>query len=96
MSVEIRPEVATDLATAADWYGQREPGLGDEFMTEYRKALAATIDKPLERPAVRSGLRWRRLSRFPYLLWYRVKNTKLVVAGVLHVRRDRSVFDERG
>jgi hypothetical protein len=46
MIVEIRPEVATDLATAADWYDQREPGLGDEFMTEYRNALAATIDKP--------------------------------------------------
>ena len=95
MNVEIRPDVATDLATAADWYDQREPGLGDEFMTEYRNALAATIDKPLERPVVRSDLRRRRLSRFPYLHWCRVNNTNLVVAGVLHARRDRSVFDER-
>lgn len=68
MNVEIRPEVATDLATAADWYDQREPGLGDEFMTEYRNALAAAIDKPLERPVVGSDLRWRRLFRFLYLL----------------------------
>jgi len=96
MNVEIRPEVATDLATAADWYDLREPGLGDEFMVEYRRALAATIGNPLERPVVRSDLRWRKLSRFPYLLWYRVNNANLVVAGVLHVRRDRSVFDERG
>jgi|694.fasta_scaffold95381_4 hypothetical protein len=96
MNVEIRPDVGTDLATAADWYDQREPGLGDEFMVEYRRTLAATIGNPLERPVVRSDLRWRKLARFPYLLWYRVNNANLVVAGVLHIRRDRSVFDERG
>jgi hypothetical protein len=55
MNVEIRPEVATDLAIAADWCDQREPGLGDEFMTEYRNTLAATIDKPLD--AVNAALR---------------------------------------
>ncbi len=46
MNVEIRPEVATDLATAADWYDHREPGLGDDFIAEYRRTLAATICNP--------------------------------------------------
>lgn len=95
MNVQFRPEVVADLASAADWYDDREAGLGDAFMDEYRRVLAMTINSPLSRPELHSGMRWRKFLRFPYLLWYRLSDDRLVVIGVLHARQDRSMLGDR-
>jgi hypothetical protein len=70
MRLSLRPEVAHDLADAAGWYDGRESGLGDDFIAEYRVTLARVVGNPSIRSVVRSGLRWWKLDRFPYLLWY--------------------------
>lgn len=87
-SVTFRPEVASDLASAANWYDQQESGLGDEFLEEYRRALIRLAELPLARAADHSGLRYLKLDRFPYRTCYRVREKEIVVAAVFHMRRN--------
>jgi hypothetical protein len=37
--VTIRPKTKADLRRAHDWYEERSPGLGDEFLADHVEAL---------------------------------------------------------
>ena len=51
MLVDIRHEVAVDLADAANWYDGQESGLGDDFMQMYRGTLNAVVESPYSGPS---------------------------------------------
>ena len=39
MRLELHPEARAELCSAALWYDERRPGLGDEFIAEVSAAL---------------------------------------------------------
>lgn len=43
MRVELHPEARAELRSAALWYDERRPGLGDEFIAEMSTALEDLI-----------------------------------------------------
>lgn len=45
--VELAPEVEQDVAKAADWYEQRQAGLGAEFVEEIIQVFDALAENPL-------------------------------------------------
>ena len=94
--VRFRAEVPLDLASAANWYDQQQPGLGEEFLNEYRRALDGLVESPLVHAADSTGMRFRRLRRFPYRICYRVGETELLIAAIFHARRDPKRLLDRG
>jgi plasmid stabilization system protein ParE len=95
-AVSFRAEVPLDLASAADWYDNQRQGLGDEFLNEYRVALDGLVKSPLARVADPTGMRFRRMKRFPYRICYRVCEDEIVVAAIFHARRDPNRLLDRG
>jgi len=52
---------------------------------------------PLQYPKVYNEFRRCLLRRFPYALYYKIKNNKIIVCGLFHCARDpRTVFTELG
>ncbi len=97
--VEFRPEVADDVADAAEWYEQRQPGLGADFVEEIICVWQALADNPLlgcQRHPTKN-LRWRYPERFPYRVIYAVDeaNHTVVVAAVLHASRHDRHWQDR-
>ena len=45
--IEVRPEVEWDVAEAAAWYEERQPGLGADFFEEVLRVWDALTDHPL-------------------------------------------------
>lgn len=87
--VYIRPEALADLEAAAEWYEERVPGLGAEYVRAMRAAITS-----LEEGAYRHHLRNRRLRvrwictrRFPHRIVYRVDRACVTVLAVLHAAR---------
>ena len=66
--VEFRPEVEEDVASAAAWYEERQPGLGGEFVEEIIQVWRALAENPLLhcRRHPTKNIRWRYPNRFPY------------------------------
>lgn len=92
--VDIRPEVEEDVAAAAVWYNEREPGLGIEFVEEIIRVWDALAENPFldSRRHPTRDIRWRYPKRFPYRVVYEVMEASgtVVVAAVLHgARHDR-------
>ena len=78
-----------DLTAAFDYYEKARPGLGAEFIFEFRRA----VDRILEHPGAWSPLDavYRRclLRSFPYSVIYRVAEAEqqIVIVSVFHASR---------
>ncbi|MFT3990488.1 MAG: type II toxin-antitoxin system RelE/ParE family toxin [Luteolibacter sp.] len=90
--VEFRPEVYEDVTIAADWYEQREPGLGSDFVEEIIQTWEEIGKNPWlgSKRHARLEVRWRYPHRFPYRVIYKIDETKQMVLliTVLHAARD--------
>ena len=51
MRLELHPEAQAELRSAALWYDERRPGLGDEFIAEVSAFLDRVRDAPESCPA---------------------------------------------
>jgi len=59
--LKIRLEAEADIAAAAQWYDQREPGLGEEFLRAVDQAIARALENPLAFPIIRRRHEVRRV-----------------------------------
>jgi hypothetical protein len=53
----FRPQVASDLAGAVNWYRNNRPGLDAEFLRDFEATLAAIDRNPLQYQIVRQQTR---------------------------------------
>ena len=95
MKIVIQSSALADLADGFDFYERNEPGLGSYFLD----SLYADIDL-LKFYAgihmIRFGKYHRLLSKkFPYGIYYLVKEDSVVVRAVLDLRRDPEQIKRR-
>lgn len=85
----VREEAEGDITEAALWYEEREAGLGLELTLEVRAAIQRAGENPQihllkrEHPEVRRVL----ARRFPYRVFFIVRDDAVVVFAVLHAAR---------
>jgi plasmid stabilization system protein ParE len=80
---------------AAVWYDGRQPGLGTEFETEVQAVLDTTAGQPDRYPVVLRDVREAPVARFPYCIYYRVRQNRVVVISVFHTSRDPVAWQSR-
>lgn len=82
------PEADKDLAEARAWYHNIRAELGERFARTVDQAIEEISDNPLQFPAVHRG--WRRVGvrRFPYGIFFDVREQRIVVIACFHGRRD--------
>lgn len=87
MRVEFTTEARDDLFEAADYYEEKEPGLGHRFRDQIAEVLRVVITAPhlwRERP---EGYRRVNCPVFPYYIVYVTRDDALVVVAVAHGSR---------
>ena len=50
--LKIRQAAEADVAEAAQWYNQRQPGLGEKFIREVDRAITRVLENPLAFPVI--------------------------------------------
>jgi toxin ParE1/3/4 len=84
----VRPEAAREVQEAFDWYEEKSEGLGLEFLRAADACVAGIRRNPLASPAMYQDIRRALLRRFPYALFYIVKEEQVIVLACFHVKRD--------
>jgi plasmid stabilization system protein ParE len=85
-----------DALEAALWYEEREPGLGEEFLTEVESSVQS-----LARDALLYRVRFQDVRRAPvrrfkyYGVYYMVVEREVWVVAVYHGRRHPKNLEER-
>jgi toxin ParE2 len=89
MTVILLPQAEDDLAEAFDYYEAARPGLGSEFVTEFRHSVEKILQYPRGWQVLDDPYRRCRLHRFPYGVIYRIdeQRDEIVVVAVMHLAR---------
>ncbi len=88
--IGFHPEALSEVEQARDWYDDKRPGLGAEFVDQVERAVKAIERAPLSFARVRgrSGARRALLARFPYLVVFAVLDDgQVLVVALAHARR---------
>lgn len=87
-TLRFHPSVVDDLTQAIDWYDERSHGLGDQFRAAVDDRLDAIAQNPERFGMSYHNLRVARLSRFPYVITFRILGEVVQIAGVFHAASD--------
>ena len=95
MTFRVRPEARADIFDAAQWYEDREPGLGVAFIAEIDAAFQRIELGPERYTSIHRQLRRVLVRRFPYAVYFGVDAADIVIFAVLHQRRAPKILDDR-
>ena len=87
-SVEFRKEALQDILEAISWYECQLEGLGDEFFISLENSKHLIEQNPLQFPTKYKGIRKSIISKFPYIIYYKIEDSdNVLILAVLHMKR---------
>ena len=94
--VKKLPPAEQDALEAAIWYEERQPGLGDEFLTEVDRAIRALCETPLLHRVRFADVRRAPVHRFKfYGVYYIVNEQEVWVLAIFHGQQHPRRLEER-
>ena len=87
-SLRYHPLFYSDVLNAAEWYDGRQANLGSDFVTRVRMTVDQLIADPERRTSIDYGVRYWPVERFPYVVFYDLTESELLVLGVMHTSQD--------
>jgi toxin ParE1/3/4 len=94
MALKLSRIARADFREAADYYREIDPGLANRWVDAVEHRLVDIGRQPrLGSPRFSEtlsvvGLRYKAVSRFPYLVFYVETENDVIVVRILHERRD--------
>ena len=95
LPIEFLPEASSDIEVAFQWYEQQQLGLGFEFLAFLDAAFTEVVRRPFSFPKVLRKTRKVVLRRFPYLLFFSIEESRILVTGVFHAHREPGSWNDR-
>lgn len=93
LTVRVRHRAELDVDEAFAWYEARADGLGETFLRAVEACLARIARRPEAHVVAHGRVRRARLHRFPYGVYYVIRQEFIDVLAVYHVRRCPRRFD---
>jgi hypothetical protein len=87
-SLVFLPEVAADIQDAFDWYQKISMGLGHEFLRVFFANTGELQWNPEINRKMFADFRRRLMSRFPYAIYYRLEEARIIIYGAFHCARN--------
>ena len=87
-TLRFLPEVEEDVIGGYVWYETKSPGLGEEFLRIFYACVGEIPRNPQLYPKVHNAFRRRLLRRFPYAIYFMMKDDQIIVFGLFHCARD--------
>jgi toxin ParE1/3/4 len=84
-----------DIEKANEYYNSKKEGLGDEFWYETRNKLEQIEKNPNQFQIIKDNTRRANLERFPFGVFFIVKDLIINVFGVIHFSRSPEIWQLR-
>jgi len=88
------PEVEEDVFSGYLWYEEKAAGLGEEFLRLFYAFSHELVRNPLLHRKVSGTFRRRLLKRFPYAIYFKIENSKVIVFGLFHCARNPEAIED--
>jgi plasmid stabilization system protein ParE len=87
MKIVFLSPAQAELDDAFSWYEEQAVGLGYEFLNELDLALRLVATFPELQPQISKKIRRCLVNRFPYGIYYGIKDDTIVVIAIAHLKR---------
>jgi hypothetical protein len=95
-TLSLRSPAVDDIDAGAAFYDAEQLGLGDRFRNEVATVLRSVESNPNLYPWAGEGkMRKAVLAVFPFCVYYRVENSKVLILAVHDSRRDPRLWRNR-
>ncbi len=91
----VRPEAEEDLLEGFVWYENQRKGLGYDFLLQVEGGFRFIEKNPLIHPEIYRRVRRHLIKRFPYKIFYRINDSKLIILAVIYGGRDPEWMKKR-
>jgi plasmid stabilization system protein ParE len=93
--VTFRAEARDELEDAYNWYEDQEAKLGEDFLDRVDHTLDRIEQRPESYMVVFQDFRRATIGRFPYVIYYRIVSSRVIVIAVVHGKRDPKTWQSR-
>jgi toxin ParE1/3/4 len=92
--VQVDSAARADIQKAFVWYETQREGLGERFVEQVKATIERIALNPEGYTKVVKDARKAEVEKFPYSVWFRIRDDVVVIA-CLHGKRDRRLAVER-
>jgi len=91
-SIKISRSARLEINSAISWYNEQKPKLGDNFLLSFESKIQFIKSFPQASPFFLKdkGVRYKFISTFPYIIYYKVTGNTIVILAVLHTSKERN------
>ncbi len=93
--VVFTPEADDEIAESYNWYEDREPGLGEDFLRCIEACIHGIQRHPKMYPVAMDEYRRAPIRRFPFEIFYEAVSDALTIYSVFHCSQDPQKWRER-
>jgi plasmid stabilization system protein ParE len=93
--VAFRKQARLEFDEAGNWYEKERLGLGMEFLDEIQLLIQRIASTPEQFPMLYRDVRKAVVRRFPYCIYFRERDQRIVVLAVFHSARNPAVWQQR-
>lgn len=94
-SVVVSEMAYEDAVVIFDWYEGILTGLGNRFIKELEIAKTDLLNNPLAFAKWNNSIRRMVMRKFPYKLFYKIYDDRIVILAIIHVRRSNRYLRKR-
>jgi len=91
----INPFAELDLHSSIEFYELQKPGLGEDFIAEVEITLKRIESNPHQFYKVKRDVRKALLNKFPFGIFFYLKEDIVTVFAIFHFRRDPKKIAKR-
>lgn len=95
LPITFHRAASAELIEASSWYEGKRLGLGAEFIAEVERCISLASNRPLQFAVVHEDVRRVIANRFPYSIYFRAEENRIVVLAVFHGSRNPAVWQVR-
>jgi plasmid stabilization system protein ParE len=95
LPITFHRAASAEFIEASTWYESKRFGLALEFMAEIDSCVSLASERPLQFAVVREDIRRVVANRFPYSVYFRAEEHRIVVLAVFHGSRDPAIWQAR-
>ena len=92
LPITFHRAASTEFIEASSWYESKRLGLALDFMAEIDRCVSLASEHPLQSAVVREDIRRVIANRFPYSVYFRAEQDRIVVLAVFHGSRDPAIW----
>jgi plasmid stabilization system protein ParE len=95
LAVTFHRAARAEFIEASVWYEDKKQGLALEFIAEMDRCVSLASESPLQYAIIRDDIRRVIANRFPYSIYFRAEQARIVVLAVFHSSRDPAIWQRR-